>query len=133
MITNMRRVGLVAAALLALLSASCSHGPLKVSTIQLGRALNSDKSIAVHVTRFKPDQTVYVSVLTDGPGSGEIAARWTLGGRVISEEKKSVSYTQGAATEFHIAYAGGFPEGEYKVELLIDGKSVETRAFRIEP
>lgn len=130
---NMPRAGLVAAVLLILFSAACSRGPLKVATVQLGRALNSDNSIASHVTRFKPDQTVYASVLTDGPGTGEIAARWTFGGRVISEEKKSVSYTQGAATEFHIAYAGGFPTGEYKVELLVDGTSVATRAFRVEP
>ncbi len=133
MMTKVRRVGLVAVAMLALVSVACARGPLKVSTIQMGRALNSDKSISTPVTRFKRDQTVYVAVLTEGQGSGEIAARWTFGGRVISEEKKSVSYTQGAATEFHIAYAGGFPPGEYRVELLIDGKSFATRNFRIEP
>jgi len=131
--TRMNRVGLPVVAFAAVFFVACSHGPLKVDAIQLGRALNSDKSIATHVTRFKPDQTVYVAVLTDGPGTGEIAARWTFGGRVISEEKKSVSYTQGAATEFHINYAGGFPPGDYKVELLVDGKPAETRGFHIEP
>jgi hypothetical protein len=127
------RFGCVALVVLSVIVAGCSRGPLKLAAIQMGRALNSDKSIATHVTRFKPDQTVYVSVLTDGPGSGDIGAKWTFGGRVISEEQKSVSYTQSAATEFHIGYAGGFPPGEYQVELFIDGQPAETRTFRIEP
>jgi hypothetical protein len=131
--TRLRRALPVIAVLVALLGAGCSRGPLKVTAIQLGRALNSDRSIATHVTRFKPDEAVYVAVLTDGPGSGDIMARWTFGGHVISEETKNVSYTQGAATEFHITYAGGFPPGAYKFEILIDGKSIEARAFRIEP
>ncbi len=130
---QMHRVTLVVVALVAVCAVSCSRGPLKVSAIQLGSALNSDKSIATHVTRFKPDQTVHVAVLTEGPGSGDITARWTIAGRVISEETRAVSYTQAAATEFHIVYAGAFPTGTYKVELLVDGASVGTRDFRIEP
>ncbi len=112
---------------------ACSRGPLKVSGIQMGRALNSDKSIATHATRFTPEQTVYIAVLTDGPGSGDIAAKWTFGGRVVSEETRSVSYTSSAATEFHIGYAGGFPPGAYRVEILVDGQQVDTRDFRVEP
>lgn len=132
-VTRTHRAGVIILAIAALISASCSRGPLKVAHVQLGRALNSDKSIAAHASRFKPDQTVYVSVLTEGPGSGDISARWVMGGRVISEATKDVSYTQDAATEFHISYAGGFPTGEYRVELLVDGAAVETRDFRIEP
>jgi hypothetical protein len=118
-------------AVAVVMAVGCSRGPLKFASLQLGSALNSDKSIATHVTRFNPDQTVHVAVLTDGPGSGDITARWMFGGRVINEETREVSYTQGAATEFHINYAGGFPEGEYKVEVLIDGMSVGTRDFRV--
>lgn len=125
------RVGFLLFAVI--IAAACSRGPLTVSNIQLGSALNSDKSVATHVTRFRPDQTVYVAVLTEGSGSGDIGARWMFGGRVISEETKHVSYTQSAATEFHINYAGGFPPGEYRVELLVDGMSAGTRDFRVEP
>lgn len=124
---------LVPAILAAIVLTGCSRGPLKVETIQMGSALNSDKSIATHVTRFKPEQTVYVAVITEGAGSGEVAARWSFGGRVISEEKRNVSYTQGGATEFHISYAGGFPPGQYKVALLVDGSEAATRDFRVEP
>jgi hypothetical protein len=131
--TNFRAKAAVRVVVAGMLLAACARGPLTVANVQLGSALNSDNSVATHVSRFKPDQTVYVAVLTGGPGSGEITARWTFGGRVINEETRRVSYTQGAATEFHINYAGGFPRGEYRVEVLVDGESVATRDFRIEP
>ena len=114
-------------------SAGChSNDPLRVNTIQLGRGVNPDNTVSGHTTRFKPSDTIYVSVLTDGPGSGTIAARWTFAGRVVSEPQREVSYRGPAATEFHIQNSGGFPPGDYRVEILLDGKSIATREFRVD-
>lgn len=107
-------------------------GPLRVTTIQTGKSLNSDNSVGNHTTRFKPDDTMFASVLTDGPGSGSIGARWKYAGRVVSEETRDVSYRDHAATAFHIQNSSGFPEGEYSVEILVDGKSFATRSLRVE-
>ena len=107
-------------------------GPLKVKTIQTGRSLNSDNSVGLLTQRFRPDQTMYVAVLTDGPGKGTLTARWTYAGRSVSEDTKNVSYRDSAATEFHITNSSGFPAGDYAVEILLDGKSVETRNLRVE-
>jgi hypothetical protein len=109
-----------------------SNDPLRVNTIQLGRGLNPDNTVSGHTTRFKPTDTIYVSVLTDNAGSGTVAARWTYAGRVVSEPKKDVSYRGAAATEFHIQNSGGFPPGDYTVEIFVDGKSIGTREFRVE-
>ena len=114
------------------LVAACSRGPLQVSTIQLGRELGADNSIAAHTTTFKPDQTVYVSVLTEETGSGSITARWMLGSQKVSEETKNVSYSGSAATEFHLQSADRFPPGQYRVEILVDGQSVGERTFRVD-
>jgi hypothetical protein len=103
-----------------------------VTTIQTGRSLNSDKSVGTHTTRFKPDDTMFASVLTDGPGAGSIGVRWRYSGRLVSEETKEVSYRDHAATEFHIQNSSGFPPGEYTVEILVDGKSFATRTLRVE-
>ena len=114
-------------------AAACRpSGPLRVTTIQTGKSLNSDNSVGNHTTRFKPDDTMFASVLTDGPGSGSIGARWKYAGRVVSEETREVSYRDHAATAFHIQNSSGFPEGEYSVEILVDGKSFATRALRVE-
>jgi hypothetical protein len=107
-------------------------GPLRVTTIQTGRSLNSDKSVGNHTTRFKPDDTMFASVLTDGPGAGTIGARWRFAGRIVSEETKEVSYRDHAATEFHIQNSSGFPPGDYSVEILVDGKSFATRTLRVD-
>ena len=114
-----------------MLVAACSRGPLRVSTIQLGRALGSDNSIATHTTTFKPDETVYVSVLTEETGAGSITARWMIGSQKVSEETKDVSYSGAAATEFHLQSADRFPPGQYTVEILVDGQAIGERTFRV--
>src|SRR5688500_18792397 len=73
-------------------SAACGSGaPLKVETVQVGRSLNSDNSGGAITTRFKPADTMYAAVITEGRGSGTIVARWTGLGRVISEQTSDVS------------------------------------------
>ena len=130
-----RKKLLVAALLLSatLPALGCGpNGPLKVKTIQTGRSLNSDNSVGLLTQRFRPDQTMYVAVLTDGPGKGKLTAKWTYAGRTVSEDTKSVSYRDSAATEFHITNSSGFPPGDYSVEILLDDKPVETRNLKVE-
>lgn len=113
--------------------AACGLGQaLKVTSLQLGRSLNTDGTVAVHTTTFAPNDTIYLSVLTAGAGSGEIGVRWTYNTRVVGEPKKQVSYRDDAATEFHLQSAGGFPTGDYTVEAFLNGQSVGTRTFRVE-
>jgi hypothetical protein len=116
----------------AVLVAACS-GNLTARTIQVGKSLNSDNSIGVLATTFKRTDTIYAAVLTDGTGRGTLSARFSYGGRVISEPEKRVSYKGSAATEFHIEYPGGFPPGEYDIELFLNGVSVGSRRVRVEP
>jgi hypothetical protein len=127
------RLAAIVAIVIAVLSAACQpRGPLKIATIQTGRSLNSDNSVGGHTTRFRGQDTIYVAVLTDGPGAGTLTARWTYVGRLVSEDSRRVSYADSAATEFHIKNSSGFPPGDYAVEILLDGKSIETRNLRVE-
>ena len=117
----------------ALVGACGPSEPLRIATLQLGKSLNPDNSVGTHTTRFKPDDTVYVSLLSDDPGYGTVTVRWLLNGQVVSEAKRDVSYTRAAATEFHLQNSGGFPHGNYRVEILINGQPAGTREFRVEP
>src|SRR5215216_5078459 len=117
---TMRSLLLLLLAAVVVTASGCSRQPLHVSTIQVGRSLNSDKSVGAHTTQFKPNDTIYVAILTNANGAGRITVRWTYGGRAVSEESKNVSYRGEAATEFHIENSGGFPAGDYKVEVLLD-------------
>ena len=97
------RVRLSASLLVAAtLTAACTQQPLKFNTIQLGRGLNADKTVSGFTTRFKPTDTIYAAVLTDGAGSGKVKARWLYAGRVVSEPERDVTYQGPASTEFHI-------------------------------
>ena len=106
--------------------------PLRVDTIQLGRSLNPDNSVASHTSSFKPLDTMYVSMLTPAKGRGTIGVRWTYAGRLVSDPSKEVSYKGPAATEFHIQNSSGFPPGDYSVEVFLDGQSAGKRDYRVD-
>ena len=115
--------------------AGCSSD-LRVTTVQLGRSLNADHTVASHTTRFAPNETVYVSVVTEGAGSGTVLVRWIYSGgvmgnpTVLGEPTKEVRGA--AATEFHLQSPGGFPPGDYTVEAFLNGQSAGSRSFRVE-
>lgn len=110
----------------------CSAEPLQVTTIQLGRSLNSDDTVGNHTTTFKPDETVYVSAVNDAAGAGTVSVRWIYAGQTVSQESKDVRFTREGATAFRMQTpSAGFPEGDYRVEVEVDGQSVGTRTFRV--
>ena len=111
--------------------ASCGSN-LRVTGIQIGRALNADDTVANHTTSFAPDDTVYLSVFTAGVGSGTLSVRWTYAGRVLDEPQKKVSYRDVAATDFSLRSVAGFPTGQYSAEVFLDGVSAGTRTFRVD-
>jgi hypothetical protein len=112
------------------LGIACS-GPLSLTNIQIGRSLNQDRSISSITTLFKPSETVYVSVQTSA-GKGVVSVKWMFGTHVIDQPSKTVDYDGPSSTEFHLQNSGGFPPGDYSVEVFIDGVSVGTRAFKVD-
>ena len=110
---------------------ACSDGPLELANLQIGRSLNQDRSVSSITTLFKPHETVYVSVQTKAAGKGTIKVAWKFGTQVIDEPSKTVSYDGPSSTEFHLQNNGGFPVGDYSVDVFIDGKPVGTRTFKV--
>jgi hypothetical protein len=121
-----------ALAVMAIVVTAACSGPLQLANIQVGRSLNQDRSVASITTLFKPNETVYVSIQTTAAGKGTISVKWKYGTQVIDEPSKQVSYDGPASTEFHLQNSGGFPSGDYSVDVLIDGVQVGTRAFKVE-
>ena len=112
-------------------AAGCS-GPLALANIQVGRSLNQDRSVSSMTTLFKPNETIYVAVQTTAAGKGTISVKWKFGTQVIDEPSKQVEYDGPASTEFHLQNSGGFPPGDYSVDVFIDGVQVGTRAFKVD-
>ena len=118
---------------LALLLAACGPSePLNVVGIQTGKSLNSDHSVGTHAATFHPNDPMYVSVLSVGRGKGTITVKWTFAGRVLQTLTKKVSYNGQAATDFRFVAADGFPVGDYLIEVIVDGKTIESRRVKVE-
>lgn len=127
-----RSLSLLSLCAVLFLMSACTKAPLRLETIQLGRGLNPDNSVSGHTTSFNASDTIYVAVLTDAAGTGTVGVRWTYGGQVIGEPSRQVSYNGPAATAFPLVNSGGFPPGNYTVEVFIDSESVGSRNFRVE-
>jgi hypothetical protein len=115
------------------LPSNTAAAPLRVTDLELGRALDVDKRISDKTDSFKPTDTIYVSVETDGTSPGaRLAAHWTYkDGQVVKHDEVSIAPTGKASTEFHIAKPGGWPVGDYKVEVMLDGAPMDSKSFKV--
>lgn len=127
-----RMSGVVAIVVMSLTAAACNNDPLQVTAVQLGKTLNPDNSVGTFTTTFKPRDTVYLSVLTGASGKGTLETKWYYASTQMDAMKKDVSYHGAAATEFRFHNTAGLPAGPYRVEVFLDGKSVDERTFKIE-
>ena len=107
---------------------------VNVTRIDVGRSLTAGKTIAERADSFRPADTIYVSVETDGSApSATLTARWTYqDGQVVDESSQHIAPTGSATvTEFHLSKPDGWPAGGYKVEVLLDGAPAGARAFKV--
>lgn len=115
-------------------SKPAAQAGVKVTDIEVGRSVTAEKTIAEKTDSFRPADTFYVSVKTDGSGpTATLTARWTYqDGQVVDESKQNIASTGSAAvSEFHLSKPDGWPEGGYKVEVLLNGTSAGTRDFKV--
>ena len=107
---------------------------LRVTEVNMGRAIDAQGRITGDETDdFGRNDTIYVSVNTEGTAPGSrLTARWTFqDGQVVDESSQTISATGPATTEFHISKPDGFPAGNYRVEIQLDGRTVETEEFTV--
>ena len=150
----MHKHGLIGTAILALtlsavLSTACKKAPdnsgttgttgtstgVRVSQVDLGRELTADKTISNRTDKFKPNDTIYASVATEGVApSTTIKARWTYqDGQIVNESTQTIAPTGDTRTEFHVSKPDGWPAGKYKIEVLVNGATAGTKEFEVTP
>ena len=105
------------------------NATIRVADIDMGRSIKADKSIDDNTDDFKPTDTIYASVQTNGVATNTpLTVRWTFqDGQVVDEKTETLTTTGDTKTEFHISKPGGLPEGKYTVHVLVDGKEVQTK------
>ena len=108
-------------------------GVVRVTQLDLGRSLAADKGIADKTTDFRPTDTIYLSVETDGSASqASLAAKWTYqDGQVVKESNENIAPTGKARTEFHISKPDGWPAGKYAVAVTLNGAAAGNKDFEV--
>jgi hypothetical protein len=108
---------------------------VKVTDVQLGTELGPDKRVKASTTSFSTKDTIFASVVVEGTApAAEVTARWTFqDGQLINEAKRAIVPTGKEVTEFSIQKPDGWPAGDYKLEIALDGKPAETRTFKVTP
>jgi hypothetical protein len=108
--------------------------PLRVTDIQLGKGVGSDKRIVQPTTTFGTRDTIYVSVTTDGAANdARMTATWMYGDQGVSEADEMLSSSGGVnVSEFHISKETPWPTGSYRVDVKLNGQTVGSREFRIQ-
>ena len=112
-----------------------SGAGIRVSHIDLGRSVSADKTIGGSTDSFKPNDTIYASIATEGSApTATLKARWTYqDGQVVNESTQTIAATGDARTEFHVSKPDGWPAGKYKLEVLVNGSSAATKDFEVAP
>ena len=139
---------ILALTLAAVLSAACtrtSENPdttgttgtgvgVRVAQVDIGRSLTADKAISDSTDSFKPNETIYASIATEGTAAtAALKARWTYqDGQIVDESTQTIAPTGAARTEFHISKPDGWPAGKYKLEVFLNGSSAGTKDFNVQ-
>jgi len=144
MIRNHKISGALCVALL-LVAAGCSKkadtgttgttgtAALKVTDVSLGRAVGSDKAISDSTTNFRPNDTIYASVATEGTAvSGTLRAKWSFeDGQTVDESTRTLVPNGPERTEFHISKPNGWPAGKYRLEVFLNDQPASAKSFEV--
>lgn len=109
--------------------------PVSVKQVVLGNQIGADKKVAAPATSFAPADTIYAVVETIGSGKAAVKAVWTFhkGDKTaqVNETTQELTLAGPAASEFHISKPGGWPAGDYQVEVFVNGASVGVQKFAV--
>lgn len=112
--------------------AAPAPAPVAVAMVDLGSAVGPDQKITTATTAFTPKDTIYASVATTGSGTATLDAKWTYqDGQTVKDDNKSIAPTGPADTAFSISKPDGWPAGNYKVEISLNGAVVATKDFSV--
>jgi hypothetical protein len=107
-----------------------------VTTIETGKHIDANKRIVDTASTFAPRDTLYVSVVTNNATTGTMLKTVVTfqTGQVVDSSSQAVAPTTAggsSVTEFHLVKSGGWPTGDYTVEVWLDGQSAGTRTLTV--
>ena len=109
---------------------------LKINGVDLGTAVGADGRIVTALESFSPSDTIIVAITVTNAGAtpvnGTVTARWLdPEGIAFNEESRQQDYAGAQTVNFRVANPKGFKSGNYKLEVALNGSTVETREFAV--
>ena len=110
--------------------------PVSVKQVTLSNKIDeATKQAAMAMNSFAANDTIYAVVDTIGSGKTAIKALWTYhkGDKTaqVNETVQEIEAAGPASTEFHISKPGGWPVGDYQVEVFVNGTSASVQKFAV--
>lgn len=107
--------------------------PLRIIDIEIGRAIGPDNRVTEPTEDFRPDDTIYASVVMLGTAqSATLKAKWMqVSGTLLDQTVRTVSPSGETVAEFHLVQPRGWEKGRYRVEIMLDGVTVGEEEFRV--
>lgn len=108
-----------------------------VTTIETGKHIDASKRIVDTASTFAPRDTMYVSVVTTNATANTMLKTVVTfqSGQVVDSSSQAVAAPTApggsSVTEFHLVKPGGWPVGDYTVEVWLDGQSAGTRTLTV--
>lgn len=104
-----------------------------VTTIETGKHVDANKRVVDTTSVFAPNDTMFVAVVTaNATPSSTLKTLVTFqDGQVVDSSSQTVQSGPSSVTEFHLVKPGGWPTGDYTVEIMLDGQSVGTRRLTV--
>jgi hypothetical protein len=117
-------------------AATPTEAPLTVAKVTLGNDVNAQHQVTRPSSSFAPDnKMIYASVMTEGrSGGATLNAKWSYlegQGQLVSNISQSIATDGPAVTTFKVQNPDLWPEGKYRVEISLDGKSVTKQDFDV--
>ena len=108
--------------------------PVELDGVEIGRALNSDRTIKDRATSFKSHETVYASIRVSGTAnSGVVRALWTNArGEKIQDDTRLVTPSNNDVVVVQVAPPQGWAAGRYRLDVYLDDKLADSETFSIE-
>jgi hypothetical protein len=111
-------------------ASAAKSAELHISNVMIGRQIGPSNRITEPTFQFAPQDTVYVSVATEGTGgAGTLTAAWrSQSGEILQKSSEPVP-PAGENTQFRLTQPKGLKPGTYKVIVFLGDDSVDTKVF----
>lgn len=105
---------------------------IRVVSVDMGTAVDSNNRVTQATTNFSPNDTIYTAVGVDGNASGNVVkVEISHEGTKVLEETRTLNTSGPSHVEMHFTNASGWPTGRYRADVSVDGAVAQSRDFEV--